>query len=454
MQGLIAVRQEEEVAAVLEAVNKEGYPLYREVVVMIPRRAGKTTSIWNVLLGRCDSRPNYKVVVTAQDGTRARNRLRDVLRALDAKDFTGEKNPANRRGRLRWANGDEGIEWDNGSRIWCVPPSPAALRGEAADVMFFDEAGELSEDTSEKLLAGALPIMDTRLNGQVIIAGTPGETRSGLLWDKFSEALMPKSKVGILSYNVEDHETVFTYDEEGTPSLVSNVLRRVHPGIGTLTTFDIVSSRLRSMPPALFEREYLCRFPFDSATTALSSKLWDKARAAEGLPPRPDKIGLSFDVSPDGTTASIAAAWRDDAGKAHVEIIACEYGTAWVTKVCQQAYKKYRSAFAYDSIGANTDVADQLRRMKIPLAPMQIRQMQGAAARFAQQLESENLIHYSQKDLDTAVAGAAWRNVNENGRLFARKASASDVTPLVAASEALWQYDQQAKKRVSKGIFV
>ena len=71
-----------------------------------------------------------------------------------------------------------------------------------------------------------------------------------------------------------------------------------------------------------------------------------------------------------------------------------------------------------------------------------MRHMQGAAARFTQQLEQHNLTHYDQRDLNSAVAGAAWREVGDSGRMFARKASAADVSPLVAASAALWAYDQ------------
>lgn len=452
MQGLPITRQGEEIAAVMEALDKHGRPLYRDVVILIPRRASKTTSIWNVILGRCVSRPGYKVVTTAQDGIRARNRFREVQRAMERLDFEGKGDPANRLGRLRWANGDEAIEFDNGSRIWVVPPESGAFRGDAADLILFDEAGELSAQRSEDLSSGALPIMDTRPDGQVVYAGTPGTSRQGLLWDKFQAAQGKKSKVGIVGYYAEDHETTFQYEVDGSYKLNSKLLRRVHCGIGTLTKLDIIASRAEAMSPIQFEREYMCRFPFDSATSAISSAKWKAARSPVSLPPRPDKIGLAFDIAPDGSSAALVAAWRDENEKAHVEVLAAEWGSDWLAAEVRKATKKYRVPVAYDTIGANTDVADRLKRLRVSLAPLYIRQMEGAAARFAQLLETGRLVHYDQEDLNKAAQGAVWRNVGENGRLFARKASAADVCSLVAASEAIWQYDQLGKAGVRRII--
>ena len=266
-------RQGEEIAAVMEAQKKDTTPLYPEVVIIIPRRAAKTTSIWAVLLGRCFSRPGYKVVTTAQDGIRARNRFREVQRALQNIDFTGDADPSARLGRLRWANGDESIEFDNGSRIWVVPPESGAFRGEAADCILFDEAGELSISRSEDLVGGALPLMDTRPAGQIIYAGTPGLQRAGLLWDKYMAAQEKKNSIGIVAYCALDHETTFCFADDGSYTLNRKLLRRVHPGIGTLTKIETIAARADSMPPAQFEREYFCRFPFDAATSAISAQL-------------------------------------------------------------------------------------------------------------------------------------------------------------------------------------
>lgn len=261
LTGLGLFRQGEEIAAVMEASDSAGLPLYPTVGILLPRRATKTTSIWNTLIGRCATIPGYKVVTTAQDGIRARNRFREIQRILDAPgvDFEGKRNINNRQGRLRWANGDESIEFDNGSRMWVVPPEPSAFRGEAADAMLFDEAGELSPAKSEAIVAGALPLMDTRPRGQVLIAGTPGLVRAGLLWDTIERGRRKEKRVGIVDYSIGDDEQSVIIDDDGNQTLNIKVLKRVHPGISTLTTLDRIRDRYDGMPLAQFEREYLCR---------------------------------------------------------------------------------------------------------------------------------------------------------------------------------------------------
>lgn len=454
MQGLPLLRQGEEVAAVMEAAKSDGTPLYPTVVVQIPRRATKTTSIWDVILGRCYTRPGTKVVTSAQDGTRARNRFRDVQRALQLQDFEGDKDPANRVGKLRWSNGDESIEFDNGSRIWTVPPDPGAFRSEAADLIFLDEAGEYSLDTSAGLIEGALPLMDTRPMGQIVIAGTPGKVRAGLFWDNLQAGRAKKRGTGIVDYSLGDNEQVviFPEGEEGEPRLDRKVLRRVHPGIGTLTTWATMETRFQSMPLEKFEREYCCRWPFESSVSAISEIAWKECSAGPDLPERPARVGLGFDVDPDSSAASLVAAWRDDEGRAVIEVIADRPGTDWLAAVGKKAATKHRTAIGHDGIGANIDPSERLTRARVRTNSQGLRDMQAAAARIHQDIEKRNLRHFNQPDLDAAVAGATWRNVGEGGRLFARKNSSAPVRTLVAASVALRQYD--AKPVREEGITI
>lgn len=436
-------------AALLEARAKDDTPLYPTAVVLMPRRSTKTTAIWATLLGRCYARPGHKVITTAQDGLRARRRFREVMRVLDAGGFA-----ARGLGRLYLSNGEERIEWANGSSMWVVPPEPGAFRSEAADDVLFDEAGELSIDESENLVAGALPLMDTRPMGQVIITGTPSPVRAGLFWDTLEHGRTRTKGVGILDYSIRDDEpsVLFPDGEDAEPQLNRPLLQRVHPGIGTLTTLRKIEERFSKMTLVKFEMEYLCRFPFDQSVSAINPTRWKTAGSTDALPVRPDRVGLAFDVAPDGSAAALAAAWRDDTGRAHLELLAYRPGVTWLPAVAKIAATKHRTAIAYDVIGANTNPADLMHRLRVRLAGQNLKAMQGAAQRIVAELDDAQLVHYRQKDLDLAVDGANWRNVNEGGRLFGRKASAHDVAPLVAASIALWHFDQVAGNRRSLTI--
>lgn len=122
-------QQGKQIAGVLNALNENGRPLYPRVVIKMSRRSAKTTSIWEVLLGRCVHRPGYQIVMTAQDGQRARDKFREMMDALRAPgvDFEGDRDPGKRLGALYYANGSERIQFDNGSLMWVVPPDPGAF---------------------------------------------------------------------------------------------------------------------------------------------------------------------------------------------------------------------------------------------------------------------------------------------------------------------------------------
>ena len=113
MMGFEVTPQGRNLAMVLESADADGLPLYPTVGVLMPRRSTKTTSLWSVILGRCATRENYRVVTTAQDGTRAGQKMREVMRSLQAQGL--EEAGAV---KLEWSNGREVIGFpETGSRI-------------------------------------------------------------------------------------------------------------------------------------------------------------------------------------------------------------------------------------------------------------------------------------------------------------------------------------------------
>lgn len=186
--------QGEEIAALLNARTAAGRRLYEQVLLLMARRSSKTLATWADLIGDCATVPRRRVYTTAQDGTRAREILRDeIMELLHLAKFEQRGH-----GRLLIANGSERIEFANGSLLRAVPPKPAIFRSKPGDRIFLDEAGEYDEGLGSALLAAALPLFDTRPDPQIIISGTPGGldengqpklARAGLLWDKYQEGI-------------------------------------------------------------------------------------------------------------------------------------------------------------------------------------------------------------------------------------------------------------------------
>lgn len=449
LQGLPLLPQGEEISAVLNAAGPPGALLYDQVVILIPRRAAKTTSIWSEIIGRCATTPGYRVYVTAQDGQRAREILRDDI----MENLRNQRFEQRGLGTFMIGNGSESIHFSNKALIRALPPKPSIFRSKAANLIYLDEAGEYDPELGRALVAAALPLMDTRPNSQIVISGTPSLAREGLLWDKLQAGLdnSPKNRhIGVLAYTIRDDESSVIEHPDGSIELNTKVLRRVHPGIGTLTTLPKIASRFDDLALSDFEMEYLCRFPVDVSTSAIPAEVWAAASRGPALPARPAHVGLALDTDPDNSHAALVAAWRDQAGHAHLEVLAV--GTpADVVNAARRAGTKHRVPIAYDQIGANYDHAQTLTRLKVRTSPLHLRYMQAATARFDRELRGGTLHHHDQDDLDAAAEGACWRTVGEGGRLFARRTSTASVAPLVASAAAIWQYDLTTRTEGTAG---
>jgi hypothetical protein len=68
---------------------------------------------------------------------------------------------------------------------------------------------------------------------------------------------------------------------------------------------------------------------------------------------------------------------------------------------------------------------------------------------------SRNLRHLGQPELTAAVAGAGKRSIGD-ASAWDRRNAAVDITPLVAATNALWGYAtrQQQQSSFNTGVFV
>jgi hypothetical protein len=447
MLGLPLFPQGVNVASLLESRDTEGGALYKTAVIQIPRRATKTTAIWTVIIGRAMRRPGFRCVVTAQTGNIASAIVREYGELLETNGHGGFKRTRDDEPdgdgtmRLLRNSGREKIEFSNGSVVWCVPPSAGAVRSRAGDLIVIDEAGEFEGDTGAAFLQGVLPLMDTRGElAQIVVAGTPGADRSGMFWDVLEEGRSGEEPdTGVLDYSMADGE-----DPEDR-----DVWMRVHPGPSsakpdgsTLTSMRTLERRFKALGARRFAIEYLGWWPGSSDTRAIPADLWE-AGCLESFAKMPDRFGLAFDVDPAGLHSSLVAAWRDADGVAYVEMLA-EGEPRTVGREALRIGRKHKMAIAYDSIGANLDVAEMLQRSrpKPKLTALITKDAVAGVSGFMAELRAKKLRHAGQPGMDAAVEAATWRPIGDSGQLFGRRRSNGDVTPIVAASLALLAFDR------------
>ena len=405
-----------------------GVPDYDEVVVVAPRRCGKTSSIQAALIGRMANIPGYTIITTAQTGLKARARFFDVAQPLHRADPETW---------LLWQGaGHECLEYaPTGARWYVVAPKGDKFRSEGADCVWVDEAQEFDDEaTVQDLQSGIEPTLDTSPYPQLIVSGTP-KAKAGLLWDTLQRG--HEGEIGIVEYAAgEDDDT----DDEA-------VWHRVHPGIGTLTTIERMRKRRRKLGRLLFGQEYLCRW-LDPATTRLISAGSWTGSCRDVAPSRPERIGLAFEVAVDGSYGAVVGAWRDGDGRAWWELLALRSGAGWLPTYLADLARRRHLAIAYDAIGQNLQVAEALTRVRPRprLDPLNTRQMIAACPPVFDELHGGRVLHVDQPDLATAVAAAAKRYLRDGGWLWNRDAGGPAIAPLIAGTVAIGAYDRLPAK--------
>jgi hypothetical protein len=285
------------------------------------------------------------------------------------------------------------------------------------------------------LEAGALPVMDTREDGQVVKSGTPGKLRAGMAWNTLRAARESPHTLGIVDYSARESEVV-TDEQIGNPDLWF----RVHPGLASgLTKLKTIQKRYDTMELSKFIREYLCVWPADLTKSALDMDRYDQLTvAAEAAG---EDFALAFDCEINGLAASISAGWVDPVtGKHRIQLIDHRRGVRWLTEELARAAGKFpRVKIAYDPIGQNAAVAMELQRVPkfrvAQLKPLNLREMSAGAALIAQGLDAETLEISEDPDLRRHAENATWRDSGDN-RLFGRRGGA-DISGMIAGAEAL-----------------
>ncbi|MFZ4843021.1 hypothetical protein [Mycetocola saprophilus] len=456
--------QQWKIADTVNAVNDDGSPYYATVGVCVPRRAGKTTAILALALGRCKTRPGTVVRFTAQTGSKARDRFLDMARKLERR----YPNEWERGFKILKGAGHMVIEFTNGSFLQVVPPKGDSFRGDDGDLLILDEAQEHDAELSADLLAGCLATMDTRPTAQLIVAGTAGETRSGLLWDTLEDGRRQAAiEAGLIEPERDEDDdedederdeltgivefaapaglnAVELLDADGRKNWVAArpIVAAAHPGIGTVTVMSKIRSRFQKLPLPKFMAEYLGVWPEDYTRGAIDPSKW-RASALEDFPARPERCSIGIDVAPNGSSAAIVAAWRVD-GIAYVEVIDHRPGTEWLVPRVAEVAVKYRAPVGHDTVGAVLVEAEALAKHRPAprTRPIGYKDVAAACAAFMKALESDRLRHTDDGSLNTAALGVVKRPLGDAGWAWGRRASGDlDISALVAATWALRTFD-------------
>lgn len=343
------------------------------------------------------------------------------------------------------ASGMQGIEikprW-GGCRLRFVARSRKSLRGFSGDKVVLDEAQELSAEE----MAAIMPTMSARPNPQLWFFGTPPSDGSAWCYDLRADGESGAKRVAWFDWGADI--------DIADPHVIDQIENRdnwyaTNPALGIRIDEQFVEDEL--LPSGLgahFIGERLGVWPPRTASGAMWqvvdeaawTALHDKNSAIVG------DVTYSLDVSPMRTCASIGVAGARADGTAHVEIADWRTGVDWITWWFTSRQIK---RVVLDSRGA-AGFAELLRDAGIEVLSTNGEQLAAASGQFVDACapRTAGLRHLAQPLLDAALAGATTRALG-GAWTWDRRQVATDITPLVAVTLALWGHNEQGRPKTS-----
>lgn len=301
-----------------------------------PRQNGKNSCL--------EAREFYGMVVDGEKILHTAHQVRTSKKSFRrlAAMFTDKRHPeiTDIVKQIRYTNGEEQIELDNGGSIEFSARSRQAARGfDGISLVVYDEAQELTDDQVEAIMAtlsaSATGTRQILYTGTPPYPGCPGEvfrrmrtvctTDAGKhdSWHEWSVAADSIDKIKI------DDPTLWYM---------------TNPALGIRLDEEFTAEEMRSMSPDGFARERLGWWaPTISREEnyAIPEAVWDACRSTDPKPEGKTAYGVKF--SADGAEVCLCGAVIPKTGKARISLIERRptgSGTQWLADWLNARYKK------------------------------------------------------------------------------------------------------------------
>lgn len=399
------------------------------VVMSIPRQVGKTFLVGMIMIALCVIFPGFTALWTAHR-TRTASMTFASMQAMVRK-----KKIWPHIGAIRTSNGEQEIRFKNGSIIMFGAREQGFGRGfDKVDAEIFDEAQILSEKALEDMVPAAN--QSTQEAGALLFfMGTPprptdpGEEFS----NRRSKALSGKAK------NIFYVE--FGADPQADPDDRKQwaVANPSHPHRTPVESMERMRENLTDDDS--FKREALGIWDAEDSARVIDEDSWN--RAADPASMAIDRLVLAIDVPPIRSVASVALAGQRADGYWHVELDDSRKGVDWVIPwVVSRASKNRLHAVVVDEMSGLTERRRDRNYLigtdiVVTLAAAEGRDMAIACAKYYDGIIDRSVFHTDQPQVNVALSLARKRPL-AGGWAWNRKDAASDITPVVAETLALW----------------
>lgn len=327
--------------------------------------------------------------------------------------------------RIREANGEQGIEMMDGSRLLFRARARGNVRGMSPQLLILDEAQILPDEAWSAML----PSVSAQVNSQIWLTGTPpGPTDPGEVFGRVRKSAVSGSdeRVAWLEWSVDGDVAV----ED------RRLWARSNPAIGLRITPDAVEDELHSMDETTFARERLGMWASDKQLAVIPGDVW-AARAVEDVPDVPISA-IGVDMAPDAARVSVAVGLKTDYG-VHVELAdisaASDSTDALVEWIVARARR--RVPVLIDSLSPARLLIPILKARRCRVVVMSGGEVMESTAGFFNAAKEGTLSHFGQEQVTDSLAGARRKAVGDaGGWKWDRKSMNVDLTPIMAVTNA------------------
>lgn len=398
----------------------------------VPRQNGK-----NVCL---EAREFYGLVVNGEKILHTAHQVKTSKKSFRrlASMFTDKRHPeiTDIVKNIRYTNGEECIELDNGGSIEFSARSRQAARGfDGISVVVYDEAQELTDDQVEAIMA-TLSASATG-NRQIIYTGTPPYPRCpGTVFRRRRNTCISEP-----SKHDSWHEwSVDAKSIEDINISEPSLWYFTNPALGIRLSEEFTYQECTTMTPDGFARERLGWWsPVLVAETnkALDKKAWDECSSNEQKPEGKTAYGIKF--SADGTEVSLAGAVIGADGKSRISLIKHETtakGIKWLSDWLNARVSKACCVVIDGRNGVDVlcERIGDVWKYKDSVIRATTKDVVAAAGLLNNEINEKNLTWYElQDDLNDSAVNSIKRSIG-GGWGF----GGDNSTPIEACSLALW----------------
>lgn len=344
------------------------------------------------------------------------------------------------------SHGSEGFTLFTGQRLRYRTRTKGGGRGFTGDLLVLDEAMVLPES----FLGALLPTLSAKSitgNPQVWYAGSAVDQlvhEHGIAFSRIrARGIKGDASLAYFEWSVGNPDP--DDDRPFTPDRVTDELAadpdawaQANPGLGIRISAEHIEKERSALAPREFavERLGVGDWPAvdGSGDSPIKIEAWDAL--ADDDSTLVDPVGLAFDVSPDRSTAAIAAAGARIDGMGHVEVVEHRRGTGWlVARVAELMVEHDVAKLVCDGVGPAASLVPELEALGFEVTLVTAREHANACGILFDAVAQQTVRHLGTSELRSAIKGASKRPLLDSWA-WARKGSA-DISPLVACTLAL-----------------